>query len=886
MKKLIILFLLIFTQISFAQTEWFAAPAPTGSSSGNGTISNPWDLQTALNNFSNSIQPGDILWLRGGVYRGQFDSFLQGTVLNPITVQSYTGEKAILNGNTIFPTPMPNPNPPLVNPNKGIQNKLKINYWGIDPEQKAEFYHRAKINPSLRQNGLFLINLPKIAVLNIYGGYVHFKNFEITCLGFFERDYTKPNFFLLDGIYNHEIQNNKCKFIELVIYNLPGTGVGEWKNANGTEYNSCIVYNNGFYTSTTLGGILNGRGHGPAFYIQNNNDSEKLFKNNIAFSNLGTGLEIWSASNTVGSVTDFVKNIKVQENTVFDHQKFYDNINFKPNVLMAACSFSARNIEVLENTLYHSMNFMAGDGNQGVAVSFGGACEGSVGTNHPPLKNIKVENNFMAGRNSTLRIFKTLATNTEPIIFRNNLVYGRVNELRSLSMIDNNLDHPNWISNFNSFYAINVNGDRIFNLTSGGQLNFSSWKLSPYFKDLNGVRTLIPSPSVSVPNPILPTVDYFKIRKFDYSNDKYFVTIVKNNIGTNNYTADISNSISNIPIGTPYRIIDVENYHAEKLLPFSNIYTGTAITFNMQSTAFEAPLNLPNTPFGANVNTNGLKTPNNFGCFIIEFDLCSIQSSPVIIGSTYACDDYNESTFNSTVLTSNQTAVWSVTGGNGTIVGSNNQDSVEVSWNSLPGEITLTITNEYGCSKSASQTIVEGCACDIMNANYFTADLNSNTVSNFQFFNSIANDFGTAISCDFGDGTSPTSNPVSHTYLVNGTYIIDMLFYGKQCSSHYYKTVVITSNAGKVSNGQNKIVKASVVENSFVVYPNPANTTITIKGDNIEKEEIEMYNMLGQKVLQRSLIANESVIDISGLTNGVYSLYFVKSKTSQKIIKQ
>jgi predicted small secreted protein len=104
--------------------------------------------------------------------------------------------------------------------------------------------------------------------------------------------------------------------------------------------------------------------------------------------------------------------------------------------------------------------------------------------------------------------------------------------------------------------------------------------------------------------------------------------------------------------------------------------------------------------------------------------------------------------------------------------------------------------------------------------------------------------------------------------------------------------ITMTATSGtSVNCNFNLVVEANlgiddVVKNNFIVYPNPANTTITIKGDNIENEEIEMYNMLGQKVLQRSLITNESVIDISGLTNGVYSLYFVKSITSQKIIKQ
>lgn len=114
---------------------------------------------------------------------------------------------------------------------------------------------------------------------------------------------------------------------------------------------------------------------------------------------------------------------------------------------------------------------------------------------------------------------------------------------------------------------------------------------------------------------------------------------------------------------------------------------------------------------------------------------------------------------------------------------------------------------------------------------------------------------------------------------------------GAVLSPGTYPVTMTATNGTSVNCNFSLVVEANlgvddIIKNSFVVYPNPANTTITIKGDNLDNEEIEMYNMLGQKVLQRSLITNESVIDISGLSNGVYTLYFVKSKTSQKIIKQ
>lgn len=104
-------------------------------------------------------------------------------------------------------------------------------------------------------------------------------------------------------------------------------------------------------------------------------------------------------------------------------------------------------------------------------------------------------------------------------------------------------------------------------------------------------------------------IENTKIEQFDYSKNKYLVTLIRKNGA--NVALDLSTQISNfqIPIGTPYRVIDVENYQAESNLPFNNIYSGGTINFNMQSTAFEMPQN----------NTASVKTPANFGCFIVEF---------------------------------------------------------------------------------------------------------------------------------------------------------------------------------------------------------------------------------------------------------------------------
>ena len=67
--------------------------APTGSRVGNGTKARPWDLASGL---AAPLQPGDTLWLRGGVYRGTFRSTLSGRQSAPVVVRQYPGERAII----------------------------------------------------------------------------------------------------------------------------------------------------------------------------------------------------------------------------------------------------------------------------------------------------------------------------------------------------------------------------------------------------------------------------------------------------------------------------------------------------------------------------------------------------------------------------------------------------------------------------------------------------------------------------------------------------------------------------------------------------------------------------------------------------------------------
>ena len=73
--------------------------SPTAAANGNGSLNSPWKLQTALDHPS-AVQPGDTIWLRGGIYNAPpYTNHLIGTSADPIVVRQYPGERARIDGN-------------------------------------------------------------------------------------------------------------------------------------------------------------------------------------------------------------------------------------------------------------------------------------------------------------------------------------------------------------------------------------------------------------------------------------------------------------------------------------------------------------------------------------------------------------------------------------------------------------------------------------------------------------------------------------------------------------------------------------------------------------------------------------------------------------------
>jgi hypothetical protein len=71
--------------------------SPSGRPDNSGSIDSPLDLASAL--AGSKVKPGTVIWLRGGVYLGAFQSDLKGTQNAPIFVRQYAGERVVIDGN-------------------------------------------------------------------------------------------------------------------------------------------------------------------------------------------------------------------------------------------------------------------------------------------------------------------------------------------------------------------------------------------------------------------------------------------------------------------------------------------------------------------------------------------------------------------------------------------------------------------------------------------------------------------------------------------------------------------------------------------------------------------------------------------------------------------
>lgn len=498
---------ILFIKLSHAQQEYHVFPEnhkeTPGKETGDGTLNNPWDLQTALGQSVDVVNGGDIIWLHEGIYNGRFVSKLKSDKKGKfITVSAFKKDKVILNGN---------------------------------------------INSDLK------------SVLLVKGKQVIYKNFEITFKGKFSRKQGEVNFSRVEGLSH--ISGENCQFLNLIIHNVPGSGIGSWKATGGTIISDCIIYNNGYFSKK--------RGSGVGIYVQNMSNATRIIKNNIIFNNYYKGIEVWSAAKK--SNIAFVKNVLISSNTIFNNG--LPTGKTKDNLIIATNDRTginiAENIVVRNNILYHNTNFK--ENKVG-----GDAASLTVGFNYKaPVKNVLIQDNVIIGRNNALRLL-----HAKSLRFERNTVYSGYVLLSKASLYK---EDKTWSFTHNHYYTKGLNTFRV-----GNDKDFSLTDWSTTFElDINSKALNI---NDFLNEPIT------RINQSSYKKDKYTVSIL--NKTEENVIVNFMNQ--EVLEGAKYTIRDVEN--------LSEVLKTGVIS---QDKNIEFPMKL----------NKGLKTKtlDNFGVFVVEF---------------------------------------------------------------------------------------------------------------------------------------------------------------------------------------------------------------------------------------------------------------------------
>ena len=97
--------------------------SPSGSDTNSGTLASPWKT---LTNSLTKISAGDTLNLRSGTYyEGSITTSIKGTASAPIVIQSYPGERAVIDGGVADYKTVPNTGWELVDASIGLYRTTK-----------------------------------------------------------------------------------------------------------------------------------------------------------------------------------------------------------------------------------------------------------------------------------------------------------------------------------------------------------------------------------------------------------------------------------------------------------------------------------------------------------------------------------------------------------------------------------------------------------------------------------------------------------------------------------------------------------------------------------------------------------------------------------------
>jgi len=176
--------------------------------------------------------------------------------------------------------------------------------------------------------------------------------------------------------------------------------------------------------------------------------------------------------------------------------------------------------------------------------------------------------------------------------------------------------------------------------------------------------------------------------------------------------------------------------------------------------------------------------------------------------------------------------------------------------------VTLSVTSNDGCIGSVLQTVeiyplpTAGFTSTTTGLSVVFADASAGTIATYSW--------------DYGDGvgTGAINNP-NYTYNTGDTYnvcltVVDI----NTCQDTHCESVTVIGTGIQEQN----------LESSINIYPNPtSNGMVNVDFGSVIYDDVQLkvYNILGETMEEREIPGHgKQVINLSGIANGVYFLYF------------
>jgi PKD repeat protein len=141
---------------------------------------------------------------------------------------------------------------------------------------------------------------------------------------------------------------------------------------------------------------------------------------------------------------------------------------------------------------------------------------------------------------------------------------------------------------------------------------------------------------------------------------------------------------------------------------------------------------------------------------------------------------------------------------------------------------------------------------------------------------------------DFGDGSSSTAQYPVHNYASSGTYTIclTVLDMPSGCSATYcYTGSIVKSGIHQINilSSPLAVQQATSQTHTMLVYPNPADTYITVPAEG----SLQITDATGRMVVLKDVNADARV-DVSNLSPGIYYIIHQKdgAKSTGRFVKQ